>query len=163
MAAPNNPAGSNTPAQNTMQVAQYTAGARTRNIINIANPGGTGDKAYSFTAATSSPPEEATDGYPNFHSQRYLHVTVINNGESGGSATVKVYAYHSYSGQWGRLMIPGDQTDSDTKNQVKITAGQEDTAYAIIPIRGIERIFLTCDTHPGSSAAVDVYLGVNSF
>ena len=54
-----------------MSVHQYTAGARTRNVINIADPGGT-TAAYTLTDNQAAP-SGATDGFKNCHSQKTLH------------------------------------------------------------------------------------------
>mgnify|MGYP003669904642 CR=1 FL=1 len=72
-----------------MSSLNYTAGARTRNVINIAKPGSTTEKAYSLTAANSIP-SLATDGFKNFHSQATLHLLAHNNGltNSGGNMSV---------------------------------------------------------------------------
>jgi hypothetical protein len=85
-------AGPQDPASNTMTVFQYSAGARTRNVVNIASPGGT-TAAYQF-AATSGVPMTATDGFPNFHSQKTLHVLIDNN-RNTGSAVLKFWFYNS--------------------------------------------------------------------
>ena len=164
MAAPNNPAGSSTPAGNTMSVPRSVSGGRTRNVINLAAPGAEGTTAYSFTAATDAAdaPTAATQGYANFHSQRYLHVVITNAG--GGNAILQLYGYHSFAGQWGRLNIGTMQNEINAASQqYKITVGDSEEIYVVFPIQGIERIYVNCPTHPGSSAAVNVYLGVNSF
>ena len=151
-------------ASDTMSVYKVGSGGRMRNVVNMVLPGTTGTKAYSFTAATagSDEPSAATDGYANFHSQRFLHVVITNAG--GGDAVLQLYGYHSFAGKWGRL-CPGTVQNAinAASQQYKITVGDSEEIYVVIPIQGIERIYVNCPTHPGSSAAVDVYLGVNSF
>ena len=151
-------------ASDTMSVYKVGSGGRTRNVVNMVLPGTTGTKAYSFTAATaaSDAPTAATQGYANFHSQRFLHVVITNAG--GSDAVLQLYGYHSFAGKWGRLCPGTVQSAINAANQqYKITVGDSEEIYVVIPIQGIERIYVNCPTHPGSSAAVDVYLGVNSF
>ena len=81
---------------------KYTTGARTRNVVNLAVPGGT-TPAYSLTANNSAP-TAATEGFKNFNTQRMLHVLVHNNGLANGGAVaiaasqITVYGYNSYLG-----------------------------------------------------------------
>ena len=93
-----------------MSVHQYTAGARTRNVVNIADVGGTGT-AYSLTAANSIP-SSATDGFKNFNSQKTLHVLIHNNGLDNGGASpvsiaadqIQIWGYNSsLGGKWSEL------------------------------------------------------------
>ena len=55
-----------------MSVHKYTAGARTRNVVNLVQPGGTTgivvDGSEVLTAAIAAP-TTADHGYKNFHSQ----------------------------------------------------------------------------------------------
>ena len=156
MAAPN------APASDTMSVFQYTAGARTRNVINIASPGGAGTKAYILTA-TNSAPTAATDGFANFRSQRYLHI-VAKNTDTGGQCKFTVYGYHSFSGVWAQLL--NTQGTNEISGAFEVALAENAAVYAVLPIDGIERIAIHCTTHSGNSGAgeqLDVYLGVNSF
>ena len=98
-----------------MSVHQYTSGGRTRNVVNIADPGGT-SAAYSLTEANTDP-SQATDGFKNFHPQKTLHVLVHNNGlmSSDGSPQaitvsadkIAFWGYNSsLGGKWVPLRIP---------------------------------------------------------
>ena len=99
-----------------MSVHRHTSGGRTRNVVNIAEPGGD-TIAYSLTAANTAP-SLATDGYKNFHSQKTLHVLIHNNSlewdDSGTPADLKVdsnkitiWGYNSsLGGVWAPLRIP---------------------------------------------------------
>ena len=74
-----------------MSVHNYKAGARTRNVVNIAKPGAN-DTAYSLTTQNSAP-SAATDGFKNFNSQKILHILVHNNGlDNGGASPVNIAA-----------------------------------------------------------------------
>ena len=112
MALPHNPAARNTPASETMSVHQYTTGARTRNVINIAAPGSEGAAAYSLTADLGAP-SSAADGFPNFRRQRYLHLQLKSEGfdHANDKAIVYLYLYNSMSQQWSLLQVPGSVDD----------------------------------------------------
>ena len=156
-----------------MSVHRYTTGARTRNVINIANPGGTADKAYSLTAANSAP-TLATHGYKNFHSQGMLHVLVHNNGLDDGSPVaiatgqITVYGYNSsLGGKWSPLRLNIGAGAGNTAQFPAVTIPDsilKDTTYRIIvPIEGVERIAVHVAAIPGiTGGTLDIYLGVNS-
>ena len=102
-----------------MSVHQYTSGGRTRNVVNIADPGGT-TAAHAITNfSTIAAPTGNSDGYKNFHSQKNLHIVIKNNGlDDGGSAAVAVvvtvYGYNqSLGSEWAPLTIPVSVGDSD--------------------------------------------------
>ena len=169
-----------------MSTHVYTAGARTRNVVNIANPGGT-SAAYSLTAANSNP-SAATDGFKNFHSQKTLHVLIHNNGLVDGSAgalsiaaeKVQVWVYNSsLGGVWSKLRIPMRDVRYASNNLQDGTALLEflsvenpaaitkDSSFRmIVPIEGAERIAIRLKGSPfsGTRAAgsCDIYLGVNT-
>ena len=157
----NNPAGSNTPAVNTMSVHQPTSGARTRNVVNVANPGGSGDVAFSWAGGASADgaPTAATDGFANFRRQRYLHVLVKNN-NTGGAFTVNVWLYNSAFEQWGRLGVV-DPADGGSNPAIIPTANNGDE-YVIFDIKGAERIYVAM-TAIGSNNTAQAWCGVNSF
>ena len=158
-----------------MSTHRHTSGARTRNVINIANPGGTTDKAYSLTAANSAP-TTATEGYKNFHSQGMLHVLVHNNGLDDGGSTpraiaageITVYGYNSsLGGKWSplRLNIGAGGGNSAQFPAVTIpdSIGKNTTYRIIVPIEGVERIAVHVAAIPARTAGtLDIYLGVNS-
>ena len=165
----NNPAGSNTPASNTMQVFQYSSGGRTRNVINIANPGTTGTKAYEFEDTTSAP-SAATDGFANFHSQKTLHIAAYNGADQ--TITLKFWFYNSSfgggSGGWYELSQierthNGNTLVFATLPTPTLTA-EGGTIRLILPIDGVERLAVQCTAKGGtvSSGTCDVYLGVNT-
>ena len=155
----------------------YTAGARTRNVINIAKPGSTTEKAYSLTAANSIP-TLATDGFKNLHSQKTLHVMIHNNEFRNGGAgltiqpnKVHIYIYNSSLGgtaSWSPLRLV-DRNQGSNAAQFPEVVNPEAIAYGkklrmIVPIEGAERIAVYVDTVPGpfTSGGLDIYLGVNT-
>ena len=155
-----------------MSALKYTAGARTRNIVNIANPGGT-DKAYELTAANSAP-TAAGDGFKNFHSQKMLHILIHNNGLQTSAAaaitvsSIQIYGYNaSLGGIWTRLRYierenGGDNLIYPTFTNLEV---QKDKKLRIaIPIDGIERIAVHAKTFSAAqdSGTLDIYLGVNT-
>ena len=161
-----------------MSSLNYTAGARTRNVINIAKPGSTTEKAYSVTAPNSIP-SSATDGFKNFHSQKTLHVMIHNNSLTGGGGAITVLArdlhvwvYSSSLGgvaSWSPLrLIDRDHTTNEAlfpavMNPENITSGSK--LRMIIPIEGAERIAMYLDNLGGggtTSGTLDIYLGVNT-
>ena len=165
-----------------MSVHKYTAGGRTRNVVNIANPGGTG-AAYSLTEA-SSDPSLATDGFKNFHSQKTLHLLIHNNNlkSSDGSPSnmevsadkIQVWGYNSsLGGKWSELRIVdrthGGNTAQFPKVLVPDAIAYGSTYRIIVPIEGVERIAIQLDSSPFSggngtrgAGSLDIYLGVNS-
>jgi len=135
----------------------YKSGGRTRNIINIANVGGGGTVAFAFTAATAVP-GLATDGFANWGTQKNLHVAI---GYSGGSGTCQfvIWGYHSFSGEWGLLNII-DPADGGN-NPITISVTNNTKVYSIVPIEGLERVYIQC-TSWGTGGAAGAYLGVNT-
>jgi hypothetical protein len=156
-----------------MSTHQYTSGARTRNVINIVNPGGTTDTAYSLTAANSAP-TSATHGYKNFHSQGMLHVLVHNNGLDDGGAVaiaanqITVYGYNSsLGGKWSPLRLNigagGGNTAQFPAVTIPDSIGKDTTYRIIVPIEGVERIAVHVAAIPTrTGGTLDIYLGVNS-
>jgi len=161
MAAPNNPAGSNTLAGNTMRVGQPISGGRTRNVVNINNPGSEGTVAFSWAggASADSAPSAATDGFANFRRQRYLHVLVKNN-NTGGNFKFKVWLYNSSFGEWGALALTDAQTPAGVV--VELTVANNVDLYYVYDIAGAERIYIQ-QTVIDSSNTAQVWCGVNSF
>ena len=166
-----------------MSVHQYTAGARTRNVVNIADPGGTG-VAYSLTEAHSYP-TLATDGFKNFNSQKTLHVLIHNNNlKSSDTPTpsnmsvsaekIQIWGYNSsLGGEWSELRIVdrthGANTAQFPKVLVPDAIAYGDTYRITVPIEGIERIAVQLISSPFSggnntrgAGSLDIYLGVNS-
>ena len=168
MAAPNNPAGSSTPAGNTMSVPRSVSGGRTRNIINIAQPGSEGTVAYTMAwngTNMNTAPSAATDGYANFRLQRFLHIVVDNS--MGDEWEFQVWGYHSFSGKWGEIISPnqlnpGNPYTSPGDNKWKCKDGA--TAHIIVEIAGIERVALqSLGVGESSGGTVTAYLGVSTF
>ena len=167
---------SNDPASDTMSVFQYAAGARTRNVVNLAVPGSTTATAYSLTAA-QAPPTGSTVGVRNFHSQKTLHVLIHNNGlDNGGSSPVTIaasqitlYGYNSsLGGQWSelRLVEPIAAATSLQFPTVLIpdTIAKDHTYRFSIPIDGVERIAVGVAAIPTNDrGSLDIYLGANTF
>ena len=161
---PNNPAGSATPAGDTMSVRHSITGARTRNVVNLAEPGSTTAKAYSFSA-TNSAPNSATDGFANFRSQKTLHVLVDNN-RNTGNVVLKFWFYNSsLGGQWSELSQLVRLNNADTLAFATLptpTIAAGATLRFALPIDGVERIAVEASTVGGASGACDVYLGANT-
>jgi hypothetical protein len=161
---PNNPYGSGTPASNTMTVQRQISGGRTRNVINLAEPGSTTAKCYAF-AATNSAPTAAGEGFTNFRQQSTLHVVVDNN-RNTGNATLEFYFYSSsLGGGWSKLAQAVRVNNADTLTfaefpTITVTAGA--STRFILPIEGIEKIAVHCSAIAGASGTCDVYMGVNT-
>ena len=164
MAAPN------APASDTMSVFQYTAGARTRNVVNIADVGGASE-AYVITANAGAP-NAASDGFANFRQQKTLHVVIKNtnlkdSGPANITMTVTIYGYNSsLGGVWAPLTIPISKGDGDALEFKDVELPAVDTGGVLrccIPIEGVERIAAkvvlsgTRDSGSGS-----IWLGVNT-
>ena len=151
---------------------KYTTGARTRNVVNLAVPGGT-TPAYSLTVNNSAP-TAATEGFKNFNTQRMLHVLVHNNGLDNGSdvaiATnqITVYGYNSsLGGKWAPIRLNDRASGAETAVFPPVTipdAIAKDTFYRLaVPIEGVERIAVYVAAIPTRNAGtLDIYLGVNS-
>ena len=154
-----------------MSSFKYTAGARTRNVVNIADPGGT-RAAYALQTAVLSAPTTATEGFKNFHSQKNLHIVVDNDDFNDGgvdmTVTVTVYGYNSsLGGFWAPLTIPvsvGNASALEFKNVVTPAVARNATFRAMIPIEGVERIAVSTTFSAGTRDAgtYSIYLGVNS-
>lgn len=136
----------------------YQSGGRTRNIVNVANPGGAGTAAYSLTAASAAPSTSA-DGYANWGTQKMLHVSIGYNGGSGGNITFAVWGYHSFSTEW--VMIGVIDPADGGNNAVVITVPNNSKLHCMVPIEGMERIAVQC-TGWGTGGAASVFLGVNT-
>ena len=155
-----------------MSTHRYTTGARTRNVVNIAVPGGT-TPAYSLTAANSVP-TAADDGFKNFNTQRMLHVLIHNNGLDDGSGVsiaasqITVYGYNSsLGGKWAPIRLNDRASGAETAVFPPVTipdAIAKDTFYRLaVPIEGVERIAVYVAAIPTRNAGtLDIYLGVNS-
>ena len=175
MAQPHNPAGPSTPAGNTLSVPRSVSGGRTRNVVNLAQPGSTDATAYSLTAANSLP-SAATDGVPNFHSQKTLHVLIHNNGLDDGGSTpvtiaadkIHIYGYNSsLGGQWAQLRVIDRKNNADTIAMPVVSVpdsiAKNATYRFTIPIDGIERIAVYFETMPTRDrGSLDIYLGANT-
>ena len=150
----------------------YTAGARTRNVVKIADPGGT-TAAHTITDfSTIAAPTGNSAGFKNFHSQKNLHIVIKNNGLDDGGSTavavvVTVYGYNqSLGSEWAPLKIPVSVGNADAlefKNVV-ISTAKGTNSRAIIPIEGVERIAVATSFDGGTPDEGDysIWLGVNS-
>jgi hypothetical protein len=144
-----------------MRVGQPISGGRTRNVVNINNPGSEGTVAFSWAggASADSAPSAATDGFANFRRQRYLHVLVKNN-NTGGNFKFKVWLYNSSFGEWGALALTDAQTPAGVV--VELTVANNVDLYYVYDIAGAERIYIQ-QTVIDSSNTAQVWCGVNSF
>ena len=151
---------------------KYTTGARTRNVVNLAVPGGT-TPAYSLTAVNSVP-TGATAGFKNFNTQRMLHVLLHNDGATGGSgdnnfSNIAIWGYNSsLGGVWSILTRVDRAFGAETLVYSKydnLAVAKDEVLRLVIPIEGIERIHVRAETMSGganASGQLDIYLGVNS-
>ena len=150
---------------------KYTAGARTRNVVNIGTPGGT-TPAASITADNGIP-SGATAGFKNFHSQKTLHVLIHNNALIHGAgdldvSAIKIWGYNSSLGGLWTILTHTERTNAgDTlvyPEYNNIAVAHDAKIRLIIPIEGIERIYVqgTTFSHTRSGGSLDIYLGVNS-
>jgi archaellum component FlaG (FlaF/FlaG flagellin family) len=151
---------------------KYTTGGRTRNVVNIAVPGGTTAAHVVSDFAAIAAPTGASAGFKNFHSQKNLHIVVKNNGLDDAGSTpvavvVTVYGYNtSLGGEWAPLTIPvsvGNNNALEFKNVVTSVA-KDANFRAIIPIEGVERIAVATSFTGGTPDEGDysIWLGVNS-
>ena len=151
-----------------------SAGARTRNVINIANPGGTGTKAIEVDKDNKTvhddEPSGATDGFANFRRQRYLHIQAKMESasiEDADEINLYVWLYNSMSGIWTRAQVHDQQAGAgniDLKLNIKGSAAR--TIYYILDIKGAERVYIQAKNYTdnnGTDLKFPVYLGVNSF
>ncbi len=156
-----------------MAAFQYTAGARTRNVINIADVGGQGTVAFTLSGADavtggvpdvllSSAAGYETQGFANHNRQRYLHLAAKNN-NSGDNVKIKIWIYNSAAKQWGCLNEVYAQGDGSglTHAQVELTIADDRQEYFIFDIKGAERVFVQCSDAPGSNTC-SIWLGVNT-
>ena len=159
-------------ASNTMSVYQPVSGGRTRNVVNTADPGASGARAYSFTANFDAP-SKPTDGFANFRRQRYLHLQLKSEGFDNASdkAVLYLYLYNSMSEKWSLLQVPGSVDDDGEERyfdwKVEFSGnGANHDRYYIIDINGAERVALEVSSYnnaAGDTAKVTAWMGVNSF
>lgn len=155
-----------------MSVHKYTSGGRTRNVVNIADPGGATAAHVVTDFAAIAAPTGASAGFKNFHSQKNLHIVVKNNAlDDGGSApvavVVTVYGYNTSLGsEWAPLTIPVSVGNGDALEFKNVVAsvGKSTNFRAIIPIEGVERIAVATSFTGGTPDAgnYSIWLGVNS-
>lgn len=164
----------------------YKTGARTRNVVNIADVGSTTAKAYEIIAANTAP-SGATDGYRNLYGQKTLHVLVHNNGlaaSGGGAVTVAankitIWVYKSALGgtaSWAPLRVPVHDNSSGVlkfptaviPDAIAPTAGSN-KYHMVFPIEGAERVAVVLGASPftggtpvEAGGTLDIYLGVNT-
>jgi len=137
----------------------YQSGGRTRNIVNVANPGVAGDVAYIFTTSSATEPSGSTDGFLNYGTQQNLHVLVKNT--SNTTSKFVIWAYHAFSGEWGKLNIYDGTAGVNDVLTIQVAAGI--AHHAVVPIEGVERVYVQCYNYPAKSAGeTTVYLGVNT-
>ena len=174
-ADPFNPAGPQTPAGNTMSYPRGQSGGRTRNVVNAANPGGSGTVAFTLSSVTTSTngvpnvllngagDSRKTEGFANFRRQRYLHLLAINN-NTGDNVKLKIWLYNSAFEQWGCLneVYSAGDADAISHNDVELTIADNQQDYFIFDIKGAERIFIQC-TDAANANDLSVFLGTNSF
>ncbi len=162
-------------ASHSMSVYQHNTGARTRNVVNINQPGSSGTATFSLTTATAVTDDipnvlrnaagdsRKTEGFANYRRQRYLHVLATNN-STGDTVKFKIWLYNSAFEQWGclnQLISKGDGAALEQK-QVEINVADNAQEYFTFDIKGAERIFIQC-TDAAASNDCTVFLGVNSF
>tara|TARA_R110001606_G_scaffold148437_1_gene288508 strand:- start:104 stop:529 length:426 start_codon:yes stop_codon:yes gene_type:complete len=137
----------------------YQSGGRTRNIVNVANVGGAGTVANTFTAVSSAP-SAATDGYANYGTQKMLHVVTQNNNTDGTDVKIVIWGYHSFSGIWAKINI-FDGNDGKSQPLI-IETVKEVSHHCFVNIEGIERVAVQCHSYSGTGAGMKVWLGVNT-
>ena len=104
-----------------MSMALYKAGGRTRQVVNLASETA-GTAAYTITATTAEP-SAATDGYKVLNNgQRFLHVVSDWTSPQDGTstATLQLWAYHTFSGKWGRLQLFNASAADGTNKSITI-------------------------------------------
>tara|TARA_R110000787_G_scaffold257998_1_gene363185 strand:- start:43 stop:468 length:426 start_codon:yes stop_codon:yes gene_type:complete len=140
-------------------MGNYQSGGRTRNIINVANVGGTGTAAYVFTTSSLSEPTLATDGYANSGVQENLHLMIKNT--SNTTSKFVVWTYHSSFGIWGKLNIYDGTAGVNDVLTIQVAGGI--SHHAIARIAGAERVYVQCYNYPALAMGnTTVYLGVNT-
>ena len=145
----------------------HTSGGRTRSVVNLVTPGGEGTVAFTYLPATTADgdktavPALATDGFKNFGLNKTLHA-VFWNDSTAATHTFAIWGYHSFAKNWAVLQGI-DPTDGSHHN-ITITVPTGETEYFVVPIEGIERIYVqkTDVEDIADDKALYVYLGVNS-
>ena len=172
-----------------MSVHKYTAGARTRNVVNLVQPGGTtgilvdyGSGDTQVLTAKIDEPTAATDGYKNFHSQQNLHLVIKNNGlvDTAGTpaamtlnATVWVYNSSlggSSSPLWTKLSLPMSRGDNNALEFYEVPTISVTAAggvfRTILPIEGVERVAIQTTITGGNGTRgagnYSIWLGANT-
>jgi len=167
-----------------MSVHKYTAGARTRNVVNLVQPGGTTGIVVGgselLTAAIAAP-TTAAHGYKNFHSQQNLHLVIKNNAlvDTAGSPqamtlNVTVWVYNSSLGGstsplWTKLSLPMSKGSANALEfyEVPTISVVDGTLFrTILPIEGIERVAIQTTITGGNNTRgggnYSIWLGANT-
>ena len=151
-------------ASDSMSVFQYSAGARTRNVINIKEPGTSGTIARQYAGGDSADgiPTKGDQGFANFRRQRYLHVSATNL-NTGGNFKFKIWLYNSAFDQWAPLAFADAQTPAGAIMEITLADGNPNPAYYIFDINGAEKIYFQMTAIGSGGDGAKVWLGVNSF
>ena len=171
-----------------MSVHKYTAGARTRNVVNLVQPGGTTGIVVGgsevLTAAIAAP-TTADHGYKNFHSQQNLHLVIKNDALKDNSdpdpaaavamtLNVTVWVYNSSLGGstsplWTKLSLPMSRGDNNALEfyEVPTISVVDGTLFrTILPIEGVERVAIQTTITGGNgnrgAGNYSIWLGANT-
>ena len=168
-----------------MSYHKHITGARTRNVVNLVDPGNTVGVTVGGTddlVAAIGAPTTSAHGYKNFHSQKNLHLVIKNddlkdnsNGNPSLAAamtlSVKLYVYNSsLGGEWTELSLPMSSgtgagvLEFYTVPTIQVASGG--TFRTILPIEGAERIAVGTTITGGNgtrgSGTYSIWLGANS-
>jgi len=171
-----------------MSVHKHTAGARTRNVVNLVQPGGTTGIVVGgselLTAAIAAP-TTAAHGYKNFHSQQNLHLVIKNNAlvdDSTGlgkpdpmTLNVIVWVYNSSLGGstsplWTKLSFPMSKGSANALEFYEVPTISVTAAgglfRTILPLEGIERVAIQTTITGGNGTRgggnYSIWLGANT-
>ena len=171
-----------------MSVHKYTAGARTRNVVNLVQPGGTTGIVVGgselLTAAIAAP-TTAAHGYKNLHSQQNLHLVIKNNALKDNSnadvalaaamtLNVTIWVYNSSLGGstsplWTKPSLPMSKGSTSALEfyEVPSVAVANGTLFrTILPLEGIERVAIQTTFTGGNTnrgfGDYSIWLGANT-
>ena len=135
---------------NTIFVGHNSWG-RTRGPKNIAGANGTAIVVLAHGAVPSG--ITATDGSGGYvtENQRYLHVTVDNDGSTQPGRRIEVWVYSHASGIWS--MFGG---------KIACHAIEQNTTY-VIEIGGADRVAFVRDAGAWADAPTAVYAACSTF
>ena len=154
----------------------HNSWGRTRGPKNIAGPPGSevvvlahGATPVTTGIASGEGARDGTTGYPT-ENQRYLHVTVNNDGTDDPGRDIEIWVYLHATELWSRLALHADLGGGPTDRLTNVGAGlvidcsaqTVDTTY-VVEILGVDRVAFVRDVGAWADAPAGVFAACSTF